>query len=123
LQSAGTGAIDVVVAVITAEGEIKMNDVPENATNSQVSAQSGEPIPAKRYRVAASARNVAPSRGKSRKQADRPLKPARARSLLNRQKTPAIATAKITATIVIKRVFNPFEWTTIDYHAGTVIRL
>jgi hypothetical protein len=61
--------IDVVVAVITAEGEIKMNDVPETAANSEVSAPSVELTPAKKPRVAARARNVAPSRGKSGKRA------------------------------------------------------
>ncbi len=45
-----------------------MNDVPENATNTDVSAPSGEPTPAKKPRVGAPARHVAPSKGKSAKQ-------------------------------------------------------
>ena len=57
--------IHVVVAVITAEGEIKMNDVPENATNTEVSVPSGEPTPAQKPRVGAHARHVAPSKGRS----------------------------------------------------------
>lgn len=35
--------IHVVVAEITAKGEVKMNDVPENGTNTQPSAPSAEP--------------------------------------------------------------------------------
>ena len=66
--------IDVVVAVITAKGEIKMNDVPENAANTEASAPSVEPTPAKKPRVAAHARHVAPSKGKSAKQAARAKK-------------------------------------------------
>jgi hypothetical protein len=66
--------IHVVVAVITAEGEIKMNDVPENATNTEVSVPSGEPTPAQKPRVGAHARHVAPSKGKSAKQAARAKK-------------------------------------------------
>ena len=46
-----------------------MNNVAENAANSEGTAPSGEPIPAKRPRVAARAPNVAPSKGKSGKQA------------------------------------------------------
>jgi len=55
-----------VFAVITAEGEIKMNDVPEVA-NTKVSAPSGEPTPAKQPRVARRSRHVASSKGKSAK--------------------------------------------------------
>jgi hypothetical protein len=44
----GSRGIDVIVAVITAKGEIKMNDVPEKATNSEPSPPSGEPTPAKK---------------------------------------------------------------------------
>jgi hypothetical protein len=65
--------IDVVAAVITAKGEIKMNVVPENATNAEQSTPSGEPSPAKRPRVSAHARHVAPSKGKAAK------RPARAK--------------------------------------------
>jgi hypothetical protein len=61
--------IDVVVAVITAQGEIKMNVVPESAANGEATAPSPKPTPAKKPRVGARARNVAPSKGKSGKQA------------------------------------------------------
>jgi hypothetical protein len=73
LQSDSIRVIDVVVAVITATGEIKMNDVPENATKTEVSAPSVEPTPAKKPRVGAHARHVAPSKGKPAK------RPARAK--------------------------------------------
>jgi uncharacterized protein DUF3489 len=63
----------VIVAVITAKGEIKMNDVPENASN-EASAPSVEPTPAKKPRVGAHARHVAPSKGKPGKQAARTKK-------------------------------------------------
>jgi hypothetical protein len=56
--------IDVVVAVITAEGE-SMNVIPEKAANNEASAPSGDPTPAKRPRVAAHRGHVAPSKGKS----------------------------------------------------------
>jgi hypothetical protein len=61
--------IDVVVAVITAKGEITMNVVTENAANAEATAPSAEPTPAKKPRVGARARNVAPSKGKPGKQA------------------------------------------------------
>jgi hypothetical protein len=61
--------IDVVVAVITAKGEVKMNVVPENAANGEATTPSVEPTPAKKPRVGARARHVAPSKGKSGKQA------------------------------------------------------
>jgi hypothetical protein len=66
--------IDVIVAVITAKGEIKMNVVPENATNREQSTPSSEPTPAKKPRVGAHARHVAPSKGKPAKQAARAKK-------------------------------------------------
>jgi hypothetical protein len=66
--------IDWVVAVITARGEIKMNVVPENATNAEQSTPSGEPSPAKKPRVGAHARHVAPSKGKPAKRAARAKK-------------------------------------------------
>ena len=66
--------MDVIVAVITAKGEIKMNDVPENAANAEPSTPSGEPTPAKKPRVGAQARHVAPSKGKSAKRAARAKK-------------------------------------------------
>ena len=46
-----------------------MNVVPENAANGEATAPSAEPTPAKKPRVGARARNVAPSKGKSSKQA------------------------------------------------------
>jgi hypothetical protein len=70
--------IDVVVAMITAQGEIKMNDVPENVTNSQASALPAEPTPAKKPRVGAHARHVAPPKGKLAKPAARAKKANRA---------------------------------------------
>jgi Protein of unknown function (DUF3489) len=60
--------IHVFVAVITAEGEIKMNDVREVA-NTKVSTPSGEPTPAKQPRVARRSRHMASSKGKSAKRA------------------------------------------------------
>jgi outer membrane biosynthesis protein TonB len=69
LQSKGTRVTDVIVAVITAKGEIKMNDVPENASNNEASTPPVEPTPAKRPRGGAQARHVAPSKAKSAKQA------------------------------------------------------
>ncbi len=42
-----------------------MNVIPEKAANSEAGAPSGEPPPAKRPRVAAHGRHVAPSKGKS----------------------------------------------------------
>ena len=61
--------IDVTVAVITAKGEIKMNDIPENTSNNEASIPSVEPTPAKKPRVGAHARHVAPSKGKPAKKA------------------------------------------------------
>jgi hypothetical protein len=75
LQSDRTRAIDVIVAVITAKGEIKMNDVTENA-NGEATATPGERTPVKRPSVAPRARNVAPSKGKSGKQQAAPVKKA-----------------------------------------------
>lgn len=60
--------MDVVVAVITAQGEITMNVVPENVAKTEA-APPAEPTPAKKPRVAARARNVAPGKAKSGKQA------------------------------------------------------
>ena len=67
LQLAGIGAIHV-DAVITAQGENTMNQIPEQATNTEPSASS-EPVPAKRPRVAAPRRHVPPKKGKSAKKA------------------------------------------------------
>jgi hypothetical protein len=65
LQLGGTRVMDVVVAVITAEGESNMNVIPENAATNEATAQCGEPTPAKRPRLAAHRRHVAPSKRKS----------------------------------------------------------
>ena len=51
-----------------------MNDVPENATKTEVSAPPVEPTPAKKARVGAHARHVAPSKGKPAKPAARAKK-------------------------------------------------
>ena len=67
LQLAGIGAIHG-DAVITAQGENRMNGIPEQATNTEPSASS-EPVPAKRARVVAQRRNVPPKKGKSAKKA------------------------------------------------------
>jgi uncharacterized protein DUF3489 len=81
--------IDVSVAVITAEGEIKMNVVPENAANAEPSTPSGKPSPAKKPRVGAPGRPVAPSKGKSGKRAARAKKAnTAAKSAKSRQKAP-----------------------------------
>jgi hypothetical protein len=55
----------VVVSIITAEGEIKMNEVAEKAANAaknEGSAPPVEPLPAKRPHVAAHPRHVASSK-------------------------------------------------------------
>ena len=57
--------IDVVVAVITDEGDSSMNGIPEKEVSNEAGAPSGEPTPAKRPRVAARRGHVAPSKGKS----------------------------------------------------------
>jgi hypothetical protein len=81
--------IDVIVAVITAKGEIKMNVVPENAANAEQSIPSGKPSPAKKPRVGAQARPVAPSKGKSGKRAARAKKSNTAvKSVKSRKKAP-----------------------------------
>jgi hypothetical protein len=67
LQLAGIRAIHG-DAVITAQGENRMNEIPEQATNTEPGASS-EPVPAKRARVAAQRRNVPPKKGKSAKKA------------------------------------------------------
>jgi len=56
-----------------------MNDVPENAANGEATAPSAEPTSPKKPRVAAPARHVAPSKGKSGKQAS-PAKNAKRRA-------------------------------------------
>ena len=55
-----------------------MTNIPEKVANTVGHAPSGEPTPAKRRRVAARACHVAPSKGKSGKQAA-PVKKANAR--------------------------------------------
>ena len=67
LQLAGIGAIHG-DAVITAQGENRMNGIPEQATNTEPNA-STEPVAAQRPRVAAQRRNVPPKKGKSAKKA------------------------------------------------------
>jgi hypothetical protein len=42
-----------------------MTNIPEKVANTEGHAPSGEPTPAKRRRVAAHARHVAPSKGRS----------------------------------------------------------
>ncbi len=66
--------IDVIAAVITAKGEIKMNVVPENATSAEASTPSVGPTPAKGPRVGAHAPHVAASKGKPAKRAARAKK-------------------------------------------------
>jgi hypothetical protein len=73
LQLGGTRVIDVIVAVITAEGEINMNDNPEKAVN-EANAPSGEAAPAKRPKVAAHRGHVGPSKGKPATKAAPPKK-------------------------------------------------
>jgi hypothetical protein len=73
LQSVGSRVIHV-VAVITAKGEIKMTEIPEQNANSEGNAPAAEPAPAKKPRVAAQTRHVAPSKGKSRTTATSPRK-------------------------------------------------
>jgi len=65
LQLGGTRVIDVVVAVITDEGDSSMNGIPEKEVNNKAGDPSGEPTPAKRPQVAAHGGHVAPSKGKS----------------------------------------------------------
>ncbi len=60
----------MIVAVITAQGESYMNVIPETAGN-EATSPSGEPAPAKKPRVAAHRGHVAPSKGKSAKEATR----------------------------------------------------
>jgi hypothetical protein len=89
LQSEGTRVIHVVVAVIAAQGEIKMNDVPENATKTEVSAPPVEPTPAKKPRVGAHTRHVAPSKGKPARLAAKPKKANKAaKSAKSRKEAP-----------------------------------
>jgi hypothetical protein len=87
LQLGGTRVIDVIVAVITAEGEINMNDNPEKAVN-EASAQSGEAAPAKRPKVAAHRGHVAPPKGKPATKASLPKKANKGtRSAISPKKT------------------------------------
>jgi hypothetical protein len=53
------------VAVITAQGEIKMNDVPETVTKTDLSVLPVEPTPTKRPHVGAHARHVPTPKGKA----------------------------------------------------------
>jgi hypothetical protein len=54
-----------VIAVITAQGERKMNDIPAEAANTQTATPAEQPKPAKKPRVAAPRADVAPSKTKS----------------------------------------------------------
>ena len=81
--------IHVVVAVITAQGEIKMNDVPETVTNNQTAAPPVGPTPAKKPRDGAHARHVAPSKGKPAKPAARAKKANKAAKLAKSRKKAA----------------------------------
>ena len=84
--------MDVIVAGIPAQGEIKMNETQETAVNSEAGTPSGKPTPAKSALVARQARRFARSRRKaavkttratkasvSRKSAKSPKKVAAAR--------------------------------------------
>ena len=51
-----------------------MNVIPEKEVNNEAGAPAGEPTPAKRPRVAAHGRHVAPSKGKSATKATRAKK-------------------------------------------------
>jgi hypothetical protein len=51
-----------VIAVITAQGEIGMTEMQETVTNLEGTEEAPEPVPAKKPRVAAHARHVAPSK-------------------------------------------------------------
>jgi len=77
--------IDVTIAVITAKGEIKMNDVPENTSNNEASIPSVEPTPAKKPRVGAHVPHVAPSKGKPAKQ---PVRAKKANKAAKSVKSP-----------------------------------
>jgi hypothetical protein len=74
LQLSGTRVIDVVVAVITAEGENNMSDIQEKGT-IEGSAPSAEPTRAKKPKVAAHPGHVASSKGKSATKATLAKKP------------------------------------------------
>ena len=66
-----------------------MNVVPENAANAEQSTPSGNPSPAKKTRVGAQARPVAPSKGKSAKRAARAKEAnTAAKSAKSRKKAP-----------------------------------
>ena len=79
--------MDVIVAVITAQGESNMNEVPEKAANNEASAPSAEPASVKNPRVAKRARHVAPSKRKSAVKATRAKKANRGRKSAKSPKT------------------------------------
>jgi hypothetical protein len=58
-----------VTAVITAQGEIEMTEIPETTANAEGYAPAVGNTHAKKPRVAAQARHVAPSKGRSAKKA------------------------------------------------------
>jgi hypothetical protein len=68
LQSGRNGAIHM-IAVITAQGENTMNQIPEQPANTEVTTPATEPTATKRRRVAAQTRRVAPGKAKSAKKA------------------------------------------------------
>src|ERR1700694_2783746 len=61
--------MDVVIAVITAKGEIKMTELIVEAATAPASAASEQPKAAKKARVAPKGAHVAPKKGKSAKKA------------------------------------------------------
>jgi hypothetical protein len=70
LLSGRTGAIHVMTAVITAEGECKMNtSIIEETGTAQATATGDQPKPNKKARVSARRAHVAPAKGKSAKKA------------------------------------------------------
>jgi hypothetical protein len=68
LQSARIGVIHV-IAVITAQGENTMNEIPEQPANAAARAPATAPVPAQRPRVRAQTRHVATAKRKSAKKA------------------------------------------------------
>jgi hypothetical protein len=82
--------MDVDVAVITAEGDSTMNEIPEKSANNEASALPVEAPPAKTPRVAARARHVAPSkRGPATKATPAKKANKRARSVKSAKKASA----------------------------------
>lgn len=65
------------IAVITAQGEIEMTEIPETTANPEENAPAVKLVPAKKPRVGAQTRHVAPSKGKRGRSADSARKPNR----------------------------------------------